>query len=95
MESSWFRNGLDLRQVSTEVGDKEMSPVDTNVVSGPPESNNPIGTKLEFTKPNNLNAFDIISLSTGFDCLVCSWQMIKSRKCNLHPKILLLSYQNL
>ncbi|KAL2539972.1 CBL-interacting serine/threonine-protein kinase 10 [Abeliophyllum distichum] len=67
MESSWFRKGLDSRQVSTEVGDKGMSPVDTNVVSGTSVSINPTETKLDLTKPNNLNAFDLISLSTGFD----------------------------
>ncbi|KAL2555859.1 CBL-interacting serine/threonine-protein kinase 10 [Forsythia ovata] len=67
MESSWFRKGLDSRQVSTEVGDKGMSPVDNNVVSDTSASINPTETKLELTKPINLNAFDIISLSTGFD----------------------------
>lgn len=43
-----------------------MYPVDTNVVVGLLRVIILL-TNLEMTKPNNLNAFDIISLSIGFD----------------------------
>lgn len=65
MESSWFRKGLDSAQSGTTVRDVEKPPIDVDAISIPSECDH--STNMELGKPNNLNAFDIISLSTGFD----------------------------
>lgn len=59
MESSWFRKGLNSKPSKEKT--LEISPLEPNIISD--ENNTPI----ELTKPIFLNAFDIISLSTGFD----------------------------
>lgn len=68
MESSWFKKGLE-KCVITETDEKELVPLDADGVFGACENNSgPIAeTKQEHTKPCNLNAFDIISFSAGFD----------------------------
>ncbi|KAL8539355.1 hypothetical protein ACS0TY_001108 [Phlomoides rotata] len=65
MESSWFQKGLDSVQAGTTVRDVEKTPIDMDAISTPIECDQ--STNSELGKPNNLNAFDIISLSTGFD----------------------------
>ncbi|KAI3458445.1 hypothetical protein Pfo_015108 [Paulownia fortunei] len=67
MENSWFRKGLDSKHAGTGVGDVEKLPIDMDAVLKPSECDNIDKTKMELAKPTNLNAFDIISLSTGFD----------------------------
>lgn len=64
-EYPWFRKGLDdkLLEVRAET---EAVPVDVNAVFSSSEGNTAEG-KQEVVKPTNLNAFDIISLSAGFD----------------------------
>ncbi|XP_057453730.1 CBL-interacting protein kinase 2-like [Lotus japonicus] len=62
MESSWFRKGLQ-KPAITESGDREIAPLDTDGLFGACENGGPV----ELSKPCNLNAFDIISYSTGFD----------------------------
>lgn len=57
MQSSWFRKGFDAKNATIAVGEKEIAHIDVGYD----------GTKLESAKLTNLNAFDIISLSTGFD----------------------------
>lgn len=57
MQSSWFRKGFDAKNATIAVGEKEIAHIDVGYDS----------TKLESAKLTNLNAFDIISLSTGFD----------------------------
>lgn len=45
-----------------------MAPLDTDAASGPCKSNGMASeAKQELAKPTNLNAFDIISISAGFD----------------------------
>ena len=66
MESSWFRKGLDSVNAGTTVRDVEKPPIDMDAISISSECDNSV-TNMELVKPNNLNAFDIISLSTGFD----------------------------
>ncbi|KAF8402516.1 hypothetical protein HHK36_010601 [Tetracentron sinense] len=67
-ENSWFRRGLDTKPIKAEREDKELAPLDGDAVFGPCESSNTAtGATQELTKPTNLNAFDIISLSAGFD----------------------------
>ena len=67
MENPWFRRGFIPKHLksNTEV---DLAPLDANAVFGPSENNSAAaGEKKESSKPTNLNAFDIISLSTGFD----------------------------
>ncbi|KAK4385254.1 CBL-interacting protein kinase [Sesamum angolense] len=67
MEHSWFRKGLDSKDAWTRVGDIEKLPIHIDAVLRPSDCDNIAQTKPELAKPTNLNAFDIISLSTGFD----------------------------
>lgn len=69
MESSWFRKGLDYSKPrKVETVRKEPATLDAEAVFGPIESGGTVvESKEELTKPCNLNAFDIISLSAGFD----------------------------
>ncbi|OMO67750.1 hypothetical protein COLO4_30006 [Corchorus olitorius] len=68
MENSWFRKGLspNLELLDAEV--KEVAPLNVDAAFDLNESNaTVVEEKHESTKPSNLNAFDIISLSAGFD----------------------------
>lgn len=68
MDNSWFRRGLPPkpRIIQSEV--KEPTPIDVDAVFGPnASSSSSTESKQELAKPSNLNAFDIISLSAGFD----------------------------
>ncbi|OVA17254.1 Protein kinase domain [Macleaya cordata] len=68
METSWFRKGFNPNMEKTERENKEPSPMDADAVFSPSESSSAVAeTKQELAKPTNLNAFDIISLSVGFD----------------------------
>lgn len=69
-ESSWFRKGLALnKQVKAEAESKIMGPSDTSTSAGPSQDSSVAGDgNLEQqVKPPRLNAFDIISISAGFD----------------------------
>ncbi|KAF7825441.1 CBL-interacting protein kinase 2-like [Senna tora] len=68
MESSWFKKGFE-KNVVTETEERELAPLDADGVFGACENNSgPVAeAKQELTKPCNLNAFDIISFSAGFD----------------------------
>lgn len=68
-ESSWFKKGLDSRNAGTKVEEKEKLSLDANTIIEDCTHNSisPSVSKLELPKPTNLNAFDIISLSSGFD----------------------------
>ncbi|CAK7323515.1 unnamed protein product [Dovyalis caffra] len=66
-ESSWFRKGLNSKQSKTEPESREVAALGRNG-SGPSENSTGVSEpKQESAKPPNLNAFDIISLSAGFD----------------------------
>ncbi|PQQ00391.1 CBL-interacting protein kinase 2 isoform X2 [Prunus yedoensis var. nudiflora] len=68
MQNSWFRKGLVQKPVIAEVTVKEPAPLDVDAIFGPSEgSNSAVESKQELAKPSNLNAFDIISYSAGFD----------------------------
>uniref|UniRef100_A0A0D9X2X5 non-specific serine/threonine protein kinase n=1 Tax=Leersia perrieri TaxID=77586 RepID=A0A0D9X2X5_9ORYZ len=62
MENPWFRKGLDAKLLKYNLQSKDAIPVEPNTDFVPLNSP-PTLTK----KPSNLNAFDIISLSTGLD----------------------------
>lgn len=61
-ESSWFRKGLAVKQKKPVTENREMTPTDAGSCSTSDNSN-----MEESAKPPSLNAFDIISLSAGFD----------------------------
>ncbi|KAL7265665.1 hypothetical protein ACSBR1_003452 [Camellia fascicularis] len=63
MESSWFRKGL--KPVRIEMKGKEPASHDVEAVVG--DSSTAAEAKQELARPSNLNAFDIISFSAGFD----------------------------
>ncbi|KAK9159253.1 hypothetical protein Scep_005827 [Stephania cephalantha] len=68
MENPWFKKGLDNKLMNPDLGNIESSPVDGDAVCNPLENSSTAAeTKQELMKPTNLNAFDIISLSAGFD----------------------------
>lgn len=68
MDNSWFRKGLDPKRRDIQSEGKEPAPLDADEVFGPNENNSSITeSKQELARPCNLNAFDIISFSAGFD----------------------------
>lgn len=67
MENTWFRKGLNSNYARTQVGDSENPPVETDAVLRPSCCDTRPEKNMEFARPFSLNAFDIISLSTGFD----------------------------
>jgi len=63
MESSWFKKGLE-KPIVPDTDNKELAPLDADGVFGVCDN----GDHVDLSKPcNNLNAFDIISFSSGFD----------------------------
>ncbi|KMT06580.1 hypothetical protein BVRB_7g157500 [Beta vulgaris subsp. vulgaris] len=67
MQNSWFRKGFDskLLQVSPVINDMKPDVLDIDAIFGPSDN---IEAKQEDAQPcYNLNAFDIISFSEGFD----------------------------
>ncbi|KAK3444821.1 hypothetical protein EUGRSUZ_A00737 [Eucalyptus grandis] len=68
MESSWFQNDVDSRTICSVREVKESPPLDTVALFSPDEGENSITeSKQEPSRLSNLNAFDIISYSAGFD----------------------------
>ncbi|XP_010443564.1 PREDICTED: CBL-interacting serine/threonine-protein kinase 10 [Camelina sativa] len=79
-ESSWFRKGLHMKQKRMEKRVKEMNSVEAGVAgpsengagpsengAGPSENGERVTEENHTDEPTNLNAFDIIALSAGFD----------------------------
>ncbi|CAN4087442.1 unnamed protein product [Withania somnifera] len=68
-ENSWFKKGLDSRNAGAKVEEKEKFSLDANAIIEDCTHNSISLSvpKLESPKPTNLSAFDIISLSSGFD----------------------------
>ncbi|KAF8397136.1 hypothetical protein HHK36_016043 [Tetracentron sinense] len=68
MENSWFRRAFYSKPTKIETEGKELAPIDADAIFGPCENSSTAAeTKHDLAKPTNLNAFDIISLSAGFD----------------------------
>lgn len=67
MENTWFRQDLNSNYWRTPVGDTKKPPVETDEVLGSSCCEARPEKKMEFARPLTLNAFDIISLSAGFD----------------------------
>ncbi|GAB4824279.1 Non-specific serine threonine protein kinase [Ancistrocladus abbreviatus] len=67
-ETSWFRNDSTLKAEKSESDRRDVTVADTNGNPGPSVNNSAdVEGKQEFIRPNELNAFDIISLSCGFN----------------------------
>ncbi|KAJ8552910.1 hypothetical protein K7X08_020303 [Anisodus acutangulus] len=68
-ESSWFKKGSESKQIRTKqvVNQNVIADGDAVSSSNLENSTSSSDTKLELAKPANINAFDIISLSSGFD----------------------------
>lgn len=70
-ESSWFKKGFYSKSTKSDVKNEDLSSTDTDTdigASGPRENGNTAAeTKQDSVIPPNLNAFDIISFSAGFD----------------------------
>ncbi|KAG7534706.1 Protein kinase domain [Arabidopsis thaliana x Arabidopsis arenosa] len=80
-ESSWFRKGLHMRQKKMEKRVKEMNAVEAGAAggpnengagpsengAGPSENGDRVTEENQTDEPTNLNAFDLIALSAGFD----------------------------
>ncbi|KAL5709854.1 non-specific serine/threonine protein kinase [Ranunculus cassubicifolius] len=68
MESSWFRKGFDSKLVEPKTEVRQLSPLDVDTIFSPSENTSTAAeAKEDLSKLTNLNAFDIISLSAGFD----------------------------
>ena len=68
-ENSWFQKGLDPALRTAETGEKEPAALEVEAVFGPNENStsSTAGENQELATLSNLNAFDIISFSAGFD----------------------------
>ncbi|KAJ7959919.1 Non-specific serine/threonine protein kinase [Quillaja saponaria] len=67
-QSYWFKKGLNTRHTNTEVEEKIVSPSGTNASDQRDNSGRlSAETSQESLRPSSLNAFDIISFSTGFN----------------------------
>ncbi|XVF84197.1 hypothetical protein PTKIN_Ptkin17bG0006100 [Pterospermum kingtungense] len=68
MENPWFQKGLDPKPELVDAEVKEPAPLNADTVFDLTESDPTfVEEKQELQKPCNLNAFDIISFSAGFD----------------------------
>ncbi|KAJ4828915.1 CBL-interacting serine/threonine-protein kinase 10 [Turnera subulata] len=66
-ESAWFRKGLNSKQSKSETEARDIAAPDRDGSGPSGNSNISSEPKEELTNPPSLNAFDIISLSAGFD----------------------------
>jgi 5'-AMP-activated protein kinase catalytic alpha subunit len=68
MENPWFRKGLDAKLLKYNLQTKDAPPVEVNADFDSMSTITATESKQqEARKPANMNAFDIISLSTGLD----------------------------
>lgn len=66
-ESTWFKKGLKSKNIRHEPENKDASSMDAETSSRCKSADTDADGKQEPIRPPNLNAFDIISLSVGFD----------------------------
>ncbi|ONI24768.1 hypothetical protein PRUPE_2G261600 [Prunus persica] len=68
MESPWFRKGFSSKSITTITEVEKRALVDVDAAfDNCDSSDHNTEAKQELARPTNLNAFDIISLSSGFD----------------------------
>nr|ABY58264.1 serine-threonine kinase [Persea americana] len=65
-DNSWFKRGFEAKFAKGETKSKELAPLDTDAAFASSDAG-VAARKPELVKPQHLNAFDIISLSAGFD----------------------------
>nr|ABY58272.1 serine-threonine kinase [Persea americana] len=65
-DNSWFKRGFEAKFAKGETKSKELAPLDTDAAFASSDTG-VAARKPELVKPQHLNAFDIISLSAGFD----------------------------
>nr|ABY58284.1 serine-threonine kinase [Persea americana] len=65
-DNSWFKRGFEAKFTKGETKSKELAPLDTDAAFASSDTG-VAARKPELVKPQHLNAFDIISLSAGFD----------------------------
>nr|ABY58263.1 serine-threonine kinase [Persea americana]ABY58269.1 serine-threonine kinase [Persea americana] len=65
-DNSWFKRGFEAKFAKGETKFKELAPLNTDAAFASSDTG-VAARKPELVKPQNLNAFDIISLSAGFD----------------------------
>lgn len=66
-QSSWFKKGLRSKNLRSGIESNAVASEDAAAVSGPSERSVPAEGNQEPNRPPTLNAFDIISLSAGFN----------------------------
>ncbi|KAK1601513.1 hypothetical protein QYE76_037806 [Lolium multiflorum] len=66
LENPWFKTSLDSELINYSIQTEDVVPVDMDPVFDPFSSSTTEATRAE-ENLTNLNAFDIISLSSGFD----------------------------
>jgi serine/threonine protein kinase len=93
-ESSWFRKGLNSKQIKTGTKSKEVAALDWNGSGSSENSSVASEAKQESAKPPSLNAFDIISLSAGFDLSGLfeeNYQKREARFTSIQPASVIIS----
>ncbi|KAK8355615.1 hypothetical protein V6Z12_A05G302300 [Gossypium hirsutum] len=66
MTNPWFRKGFNSKPIQSKV-EKVLVPADVDAAFSSETKSNAFEAKKDMAKVTNLNAFDIISLSSGFD----------------------------
>ncbi|KAB2083773.1 hypothetical protein ES319_A05G291500v1 [Gossypium barbadense] len=66
MTNTWFRKGFNSKPIQSKV-EKVLVPADVDAAFSSETKSNAFEAKKDMAKVTNLNAFDIISLSSGFD----------------------------
>nr|AGQ43462.1 CBL-interacting protein kinase 2 [Nitraria tangutorum] len=67
MDNPWFKKRLNSKPIEAKTEVNESLPLDGDKALVPPKNDAINEPKRELIKPAKMNAFDIISLSTGFD----------------------------
>lgn len=88
MQKPWFQIGFDFKTRKLKEAKKEPTTVGADVFSSLESTSKLVEQRLELDKLSDLNAFDIISLSAGFD-LSClfekKYQKKEVRMTSMHP----------
>lgn len=87
IENPWFQKSFENKSKKIDRSISEIAPVDLSSICSTSNEKQETELKEEAAKPSNLNAFDIISLSAGFDLsgLFETEQKKESRFTSKHP----------
>jgi 5'-AMP-activated protein kinase catalytic alpha subunit len=93
MENSWFRKGFDSNAVTIKNEVTGLDPLAADVTFDSCENDSaPAEAKKELSQPTSLNAFDIISLSSGFDLSGLFAKDNQKKEKKVHINALCLNY---